>query len=649
MDNLEKKNLYDRAKEAYFNGEPIMSDYEFDTLESELGLENNSYIGTHHQKSYTIKHPFIMGSLSKIQIKENNDNTISWGSYVDCVKSYLFKSNNTDSQNWYYEVGPKYDGCSFEVVIDKYMNLISVSTRGDGTYGKDIKPWFEVEWEKNFMPKLGNFFSKNLDEHERFFLDKFVVRGECLVKKSVFKQKYADTFTIPRSFVSGCLNREWENTPEQIEMRNDLFWICYDYREIFNNSIKEIDYTPMSDPIMKKYLPDYSCENLPGVSAYGTYGFMSIFKSYTLTPDNFKKVYEMYDSYRKYDCDFELDGFVIKPGPMFRIQDTTRERQEDCVAIKFIPEIVDATLIDIEWNVGKTGEYYPTGILEPIILGGKSVNRVSLSNYGKIIKDGLGIGSRLRVRLSGDIIPDVIGVTKKSNTITIPDDSYIDGVHLMKNLTMKEKTYIKFINSVNVLKPDGIGEKVAEKLYQLNPCQNILWLMIDIPLKDLSEKLDNSRSSQNIITALRERRKTLTLPDVIQSFGYENCGEKNALWLAKKFSGLNPDSKGIPESIITLSENKTYIDTITDYINYLNVPLLKEDNNNDKIPVILTGSPKEFGYKTKSDFLIQHPQYVETTKWDECRILFTDDLNSTSSKMSKAKKLGIDIKIYNKI
>ena len=87
MDNLEKKNLYDRAKEAYFNGEPIMSDYEFDTLESELGLENNSYIGTHHQKSYTIKHPFIMGSLSKIQIKENNDNTISWGSYVDCVKS----------------------------------------------------------------------------------------------------------------------------------------------------------------------------------------------------------------------------------------------------------------------------------------------------------------------------------------------------------------------------------------------------------------------------------------------------------------------------------------------------------------------------------------------------------------------------------
>ena len=178
---------------------------------------------------------------------------------------------------------------------------------------------------------------------------------------------------------------------------------------------------------------------------------------------------------------------------------------------------------------GQNGDIIQQVFFEPNILGGKSVNRVSLSNYGKIIKDGLGIGARLKVRLSGDIIPDVIGVTKKSNTITLPDDSYIDGVHLMKNLTMKEKTYIKFINSVNVLKPDGIGEKVAEKLYQLNPCQNILWLMIDIPLKDLSEKLDNSRSSQNIITALRERRKTLTLPDVIQSFGYENCDEKNKI------------------------------------------------------------------------------------------------------------------------
>ena len=52
----EKLELYNKAKNAYYLGEEIMSDQEFDKLEKELGLENTSYVGTHHQKSYTIQH-----------------------------------------------------------------------------------------------------------------------------------------------------------------------------------------------------------------------------------------------------------------------------------------------------------------------------------------------------------------------------------------------------------------------------------------------------------------------------------------------------------------------------------------------------------------------------------------------------------------
>ena len=58
---MTKEQLYNNAKEAYYNGQPIMSDIEFDELESELGLENKGYVGTRHNPSYTIKHPFIMG------------------------------------------------------------------------------------------------------------------------------------------------------------------------------------------------------------------------------------------------------------------------------------------------------------------------------------------------------------------------------------------------------------------------------------------------------------------------------------------------------------------------------------------------------------------------------------------------------------
>ena len=58
----------------------------------------------------------------------------------------------------------------------------------------------------------------------------------------------------------------------------------------------------------------------------------------------------------------------------------------------------------------------------------------------------------------------------------------------------------------------------------------------------------------------------------------------------------------------------------------------------------MTGGPEGM---TKKEWLTKHPEYIETTKWNECKILFCNDLNSTSSKMKKAQKLGIEIKLYN--
>ena len=78
MTNKEKLELYYKAKEAYYNGQEIMTDFEFDTLEKELGLENKSEVGSRHNPSYTIKHPFIMGSLAKVQIHKDKEGNIDW-------------------------------------------------------------------------------------------------------------------------------------------------------------------------------------------------------------------------------------------------------------------------------------------------------------------------------------------------------------------------------------------------------------------------------------------------------------------------------------------------------------------------------------------------------------------------------------------
>ena len=625
---MDKLELYNKAKDAYYNGEPIMSDLEFDELEKELGLENKGYIGTHHQKSYTVKHPFLMGSLSKVQIKEDENHNVNWSEFQEKILSYLKKSNGYGRDDWYFEVTPKYDGCSWEAVIDHRGNLVSVSTRGDGEWGKDIKVWFEKEWKTRYEPYILDYY-KTLDQQSYFFLKYLVVRGECLVSLPVFQEKYSKDFTLPRSFVAGVLGQDWEDTDKQKEMRDDLSWITYDYREIYENgTIMELDYK--SDVFFRD---DEEPDKLPGNKAdKGTHNILDL-----------PGLYETFDIIRTKSPMFALDGFVIKPGVNFRLQDGGRTRQEDCVAVKFLPEIVDATLIDVEWNVGKTGEYYPTGIIDEIIIGGKKNNRVSLANYGKIVEEKIGIGSKLKISLAGDIIPYCYQVVTEGTPVVLPEDSYVDGVHLMKVMSDTDKTYIRFINSVNVLKPDGIGEKVAHKLFEIFPTDNIVDFMLFE--EKWINKMDDSKSSQNIIKAIEERKKTLNLPDLIQSMGFENCGEKNALWLAKKFSGIEVDTKGIPTTIIELSEDSKFQFNVAYMQKSLGISLLKEESG-DKIPVILTGSPKECGYNTKADFLNSHPEYRETTQWDECQILFTDDLNSTSSKMEKAKKKGIKILRY---
>lgn len=644
-----KLELYDIAKDAYYNGdEPIMSDQEFDELESELGLENVGYIGS-KSKNYTIPHPFIMGSISKVQVKYYNKNTINFAEYADKVNSYLLKSRLPSLPGWGITTTPKYDGCSFEIVMNHKGEFVSASTRGDGNYGKDISVWFTEEWKKNFEPRVEGWLQM-IDEDSRFFLYKLVVRGECLVRKDVFAKKYSNDFTIPRSFVSGVLNQDWEGTPKQIEMRDDIDWICYDYREVYDNGVvTEVDYNGF-------YLPGVSCD-------------FNIGYKKLLDHKSFHDLYITLLNYRDNMCPYCLDGFVIKPFVRYRLNDNTRTRQEDCVAVKFTPEIVETEIIRIEWNVGKTGEYFPTGIVKEVILGGKKVSRVSLHNLDYVNKNRLGVGAKVSLRLSGDIIPDVLDVLiPAERAASLPEDSYITKdensgcLHLMKHMTDEDKCFIDFLNSVKVLKIDGIGDKVAERIWMdVYGTFNILDFMTDENLDLISNIFGKTqKSTQNIVNALRERRKTLTLPDVIESCGFENCGPKNSLWLAKKLSGIDAPNDGIPQTIIKIYEDrdKFSVDNLTrftpanrlkrvmEYVKMFNIPMLKEESTN-QIPVILTGEPSDVtSYRTKKDWLLAHPQYKETSKWSECKILFTNDLNSNTGKMSKAKKSGVEIRLY---
>ena len=125
LSNDEITDLLNICKDTYYNTQKeIIDDYKFDALETYIGLENNNYVGSKSSAkhaNYTIKHSFIMGSLSKVQIKQDKETgNVDMNYFADEISKYIDKSSNTN----YFETTPKLDGCSFsaEFTVDENHN-----------------------------------------------------------------------------------------------------------------------------------------------------------------------------------------------------------------------------------------------------------------------------------------------------------------------------------------------------------------------------------------------------------------------------------------------------------------------------------------------------------------------------------------------
>lgn len=629
--NKDKLELYNRAKEEYYKGTPIMGDFEFDKLEAELGLENKSYVGTKHNPSYTVQHPFIMGSLSKIQIKKNNNSEyIDFGLYFDSLKSYIGNSKLI--------ITPKYDGCSFEVQTNEFGEIKSISTRGDGKFGKDIKEHIIEKVEKALC---------NIEAKESCY------RGEVLIDKTIFEHKYSE-FVNPRSFVSGILNRKFEgiSSEEREELKNkcnDLSIVIYDVRVNENSEWKDIEWTSLeSENVPDFYLDNVKIEN---------------------TKD-FEDIYDKFSRYRE-NCKFALDGIVIKSVVSNRINNLTQQRPSDCVAIKFIPILEETEVIDIEWNLGKSGEYTPIVITNPVIMDGKSVTRANANNIGYLIANKISIGTKLILSLAGDIIPFIYKVTDTTNfnehNINLPENSELNGIHLMAIMSEEEKRAKELKYSILTLNIPGMGESNANTLvdYIIENCKGDEFF--DEPPKRIPnnvfmiEAIDfeigiGGKNGAKIAKAYKDIIKNITLDLIIRSCNFKFCGEKVSEQIANKLLGNEYDFTSMASEAYgwCFDNNSKEMKQLNEIFDKLGFSLeffkqkqqaiVTASKNEDKIPVILTGEPNN--YSSKAEFIKCNQQYVVTTKWKECKIVFTNSLDSNTGKMKQAKAKGIEIRVY---
>ena len=625
---MEKIDLYNLAKDAYYNGEEILDDYEFDELERELGLENKSYVGT-VSSSYTVQHPIVMGTLQKEQIKEKNGE-VEWNKHFNNILNYLrFSLEKEDSK---VIVTPKYDGCSFEVVINN-GDIVSISTRGSKDKGKDISQFLEP------------LVRKGIDFTDKNFIDsEWIIRGEILVDKKVFKEKYNQEFTNPRSFVSSVIGQKFnDNDEEQKKKVNDLSLVIYDTKKKadvwYDICFADVNF------INTDFLPSNSI-------------FIDKEK---FTESTFNSIYGYYADIRD-DYKYALDGFVLKVWTP-NMETSTDERPNNSIAVKFMPLLQTTIVRDIEWSLGKSdgkyAELYPTLVFDKIVLDNKEITRATASNFGKLYDNKITVGTEIIVSLAGDIIPYIYKVTKPydgeddlgiSILNTVPyslQELCGDEKHLFKLLDEKEKNKIDFLMSARVLDIKGIGDVIAEKMFNNYQVNNIL----EYPNEEIDKCFDK-KTHDNVLAALEYAKENITLEKVIQSCNIYNCGARTSEKCADYIVFGFADFKGFDKKSYEwcLDDESDWMKKLRHLVydvlhkDFESLHIHPQNIQDDRIPIIMTGSPNN--YKNKKDFLAKNQQYKETSSFEECKILFTNDITSETSNMKKAKKLVIEIQLY---
>lgn len=596
--------LYIKAREAYYNGEEIMPDIEFDALEKKLGMENRLIGAPSTSNNYTVPHPFIMGSLNKIQVHKTSDWNDLYKQLPDVIKKHSVI------------VTPKYDGCSFEMVV-RYGKLFSVSTRGDGNWGKDIYSLMRTMLIK--QPINFNAFKD---------YECFILRGEVLISKDTFESKYSEEFKNPRSFVSGMVNSDYDASNKvEFNKASDLEYVIYDYRYIKDNKLVDLD---------DKYVVSLVGKN--GIPYPATFIF-----SDGLLKSSFKEVYYTLSNFRS-EYKFPLDGFVIKPSSNHRDKVPT-EYPSDCIAIKFEPMVAETTVVNINWNLGKTGEYYPTLQVKPVVLDGKTITNVSGHNYGFLVDKKMGIGSKIVISLAGDIIPFIYKVKTFGEDLPLPKGEFtVKDCHAYAVLSKDQGIKNKFLNSCDILSVPGLGPALSEQLYDYikengKAVSNILRVKPKVIKRAIPTLL-----GKKIYVEFKKILQDITLAKIIQTMCLDSHGPKVCSILERIIltgEGKLPNYK----TEWVLSKDSKEFRRLNKLLKSMHKGIedfhLEESN---KTLCILTGSPKQ--YKTKAEFLKANPEYQETSSFSEAKVIFTGDLNSTSSKMLKAKKLGLTVMEY---
>ncbi|MDK0919705.1 NAD-dependent DNA ligase LigA [Clostridium perfringens] len=432
-----------------------------------------------------------------------------------------------------YILTKKFDGLTINLSYDENGVLVTGATRGTGAIGEDVTA--QVKTIKSIPLKI--------DCHD--FLE---IHGEAIMTTEAF-EKYNSEAETPlknlRNGAAGALRNL--NVAETAKRNLSAFFYDVGYKEgaPFKTYMEMLNFIKTKGFPMDDYIRE--CTTL----------------------DEIQKEIDYIRDIR-FDLNYDIDGLVIAIDDIRtrELLGYTVKLPKWAIAYKFEAQEATTKLLDVEWNVGRSGRVSPTAILDPVELAGVTVKRATLNNMDDIARKGVRLGAEVFVRRSNDVIPEIMGVVPESleGTKEIEEPKVCpacgahlvhEGVHIYCENTLgckpqMVKTIVHFAGreAMNIA---GFSEKTAEQLFEKLDIRDIsdLYKLEYEKLLDLDKF--GPKKAQNLLDAI-EKSKDCTLEAFLYSLGIPNVGVKTAKDLVKRFESLENLEKATFEELVSVQD-----------------------------------------------------------------------------------------------
>lgn len=592
------------TNDAYYNNQPLLTDNEFDIIRDYI-LDKYpkstvaSKIGAPIKKA-KVTLPYYMPSMDKIKPD------------TGILGTWTRKYN-----------GPYVLSCKLDGVSGMYSTIGGVPklyTRGDGTIGQDIShliPVFKLPMIKDI-----------------------VVRGEFIIPKQVFDEKYKDIFANSRNLASGIINSKTIDSKTR-----DLHFVVY---EVIVPDLKPSD--------QMKFIKKWGFELVQHMNAYTITNEML---STTLV--NWRTTYE-----------YEIDGVIVSDD---KIYNRTQQNPEHAFAFKMVlsEQMAEAKVVDVIWNASKDGYLKPRVRIEPVKIGGVTIEYTTGFNANYIETNRIGIGAVIQLIRSGDVIPYIKSITVPAEIAKMPSvpyhwtETHIDIIldDVNTDDTVQEKNITAFFTGIEV---DGLSSGNVKRI--MNAGYNTVPKIISMKKSDFL-KIDGFKDKMvdKLYDGIRTRLKDATLVDTMASsniFG-RGIGRRKIMPVMEAYPDILTMRLSNDDKIILLKQLNGFGDeSAKGFVLYIDafIAFLTECGLTDKLqrttqsPTLLTNE-----MNTTTSHILNGKHVVMTKVRDEAIIdllkrvggVLDDNINKNtfvlitrshddiSVKTQKAAKLGIPI------